>query len=64
MLPFKAKALADRAAQANIALDHLAKMGVTELPRPLSYWKIEFRSLVAALDSDSPPPRAIPGLVV
>ncbi len=62
--PFKQKALADRAEQAEIALDHLAGMGLTDLPRPLSYWQSEFRALAAALDATAPAPRTVPGLVV
>ncbi len=62
--PFKQKALADRTEQAEIALDHLAGMGVIELPRPLSFWASDFRALIAALDAESPLPCTIPGLVV
>ena len=64
VLPFKQKVLADRAEQAEIALDRLAGMGVIELPRPLSYWASEFRALIAALDDGSPLSCTIPGLVV
>nr|MDO8083485.1 hypothetical protein [Candidatus Sigynarchaeum springense] len=64
VLPFKAKALADRAKQADAALDRLAELGVIELPRPLQYWASEFRALIAALEADTGLPRTIPGLVV
>ena len=64
VLPFKQKALADRAKQAEAALDRLANLGVIELPRPLSYWASEFRALIAALDAGTSLPRTIPGLVV
>ena len=64
VLPFKAKALADRAAQAEAALDRLANLGVIEIPRPLSFWQSEFRALIAALEADTSLPRTIPGLLV
>jgi len=64
VLPFKQKALADRAKQADAALDRLAGLGIIELPRPLSYWASEFRALIAALEADTSLPRTIPGLLV
>ena len=64
VLPFKAKALADRAAQAEAALDRLANLGVIEIPRPLSFWQSEFRAFIAALEADTSLPRTIPGLLV
>jgi hypothetical protein len=48
MLPFKQKALADRIEQAEAAIDHLAKLGIIELPKPITYWQTEFRALLAA----------------